>query len=142
MGYLTWSLFRITKEPRAIYYEPKTGLPYTYEIVQKKVYVDVHVKNSVDTKDIQALPERFRQFSEMNGNYLWPYFRKVDREKHVLEADVSLLLENFPTWENVKKSDELDEFTKHGWDEEKHNLFKECLEWCKEQGGFWGKWPY
>lgn len=145
MGCITWTLFN-NKSARQIYFEPDTGLPYTIEVIYKKVYIPlkeipfVEEKEnlSVEDKNMPILPERFRQFARMDGNYLWPYFKNVNYSIP-LKAPVYYLLQHFPTWESIKESDE---WAQNNWDETKHNLFKECLEWCNTQKGFWGQWPY
>jgi hypothetical protein len=158
MGCITWGLYNISIKGN-IYYEKETGLPFTYKSIRKKVYIptndDIPVKESIwfeseeeDTSmekiSLPILSERFRQFARMDGNYLWPYFKNVEGKSGIAyRAPVHLILEYFPTWETVEKSDE---WKKHGpnndWDETKHNLFKECLEWCNKQGGFCGEWPW
>jgi hypothetical protein len=154
MGYITWVLQRTLPEFKGvIYFDPDTGHPYTYEIIQKKVYLPMKEKPNVDYenaclpmeekpsvvhKNMIKLPERFCQFAKMGGNYLFPYFSNGPLKNHY-RADINLLLENFPTWESIKENDDL---SKNEWDETKHNLFKECLEWCAKQGGFSGLWPW
>ena len=163
MGWITWRLYSIyyrndNSVSGSVYYEPDTGLPYTYECIRKKVYL--HVKGGVpapaeeeavqteeapvqDSHPVPALPQRFSQFATIDGNHLWPYIEIVDRKYSRLDDTISLILKHFPTWESVKNSDS---WAKHGvtsgWDETKHNLFKECLEWCNEQGRFYSEWGY
>ena len=157
MGYITWRLFTSTKSSGYIYFEPDTGLPYKIKTIYKKVYIPVKGKKFVEEKLVEdksikdeektieecyvsILPERFRQFARMDGNYLWPYFKNVDGMYGSLQAPIYHILQYFPTWESIKESDK---WTQNGWDETKHNLFKECLEWCNTQEMvFWGEWPY
>lgn len=142
MGLLSWTLFRInTINKEFIYYESETGRPYIFETIQTGESIPVREKRLKDHFE-PGLPERFRQFARMDGNYLWPYVRTVDRKYAIVHADVALLLEHFPTWEYIRNSEQFDELNKNGWNENKHNLFKECLAWSKGQGGFWGEWPY
>jgi hypothetical protein len=151
MGHITWMLNKnIPNSTDIVHFEPDTGLPYTFKMIQTKIYIpvkgtksieDTYVEDtsvedtSVEENDVPILPEQYRQFAKMDGNHLYPYFCKTD----FMITDIALILKHYPSWESIKESDE---WAKNGWDETKHNLFKECLEWCNTQGGFWGQWPY
>lgn len=133
MGYLSYHLLR-KSDAGDIYYETDTGLPCVF-VDGKKVYVD-------KTSTI-LLPERVWKFSNLNGNHFAPYIMPLDRRMYTSSvADIAMLVEMFPSWEHVKASDEWEALVKHGWDESQHNAFKESLEWCVAQGGFYVTWGY
>jgi hypothetical protein len=160
MGCITWTLYKCSSSGR-INFEHNTGLPYVRISLCKKVHIPVEETSYTEEKvildltessikndyilslkelhmkysNIPVLPKQFCQFAKMDGNYLWPYFKNIGG----LYASVNKILEHFPSWESIKESDM---WAKNGWDETKHNLFKECLEWCQKQGGFCGEWPY
>jgi hypothetical protein len=124
MGCITWKLFN----KRYINHDPYTGRAYFNPLDESQTI-----------KEAPIFPEQFRRFARMDGNYIWPYVKNVVGGWSGCSSDIAPLLKHFPTWDSIKESDE---WAQHGWDETAHNLFKECLEWCDAQGGFWAEWPY
>lgn len=55
-------------------------------------------------------------------------------------ADISELVEVFPSWEEIEDSGFTQEYD---WTETDHNQFREALEWFANQDGiFYASWSY
>jgi hypothetical protein len=117
----------------SLYIDDKTGLPHLL-VLQNNEY-----KVKPFTVEEWRIPERFIGFTNMRGWHLMEYVRPIDMEEDCYTANTFTLLYYFPEWESIKDSKALAEVD---WDEAKHNLFKEFLEWCDERGGFTASWSY
>ncbi len=130
MGYLSYSLMRKTSSGERVYFETDTGMPYIF--LDKKIYVDVN-RDSI-------LPEKIRQFAVLNGPHFRCYYDVVRQWTYYdVDIDNAILAKHYPSWESIEGKEEL---ANHGWDETKHNGFKEFLDWSNAQGGFIGDWSY
>lgn len=141
MGWITWTLYRLPESrDGSLFYHiqyDKSGWPHKrhsfwHSCEQGGGYP------SLRKEDQLTIPEKYCPFITMDGNHLSHYFKDINGGFGTYMADVPTILKTFPTWESIKDSDD---WAKHGWDETKHNLFKECLEWCAAQGRFVAMWP-
>lgn len=113
-----------------LYIDRTTGLPYT---------LDKSWQPRPFNAEEWRVPERFLPFMEMRGWHLMEYVGPIDREEDRTNANTFTLLYYFPEWESIKNSKS---FEATSWDEAKHTLFKEFLEWADEKGGFTAAWSY
>jgi hypothetical protein len=115
-----------------LYVDHKTGLPYVFH--QKQL------KNTPFSLEEWRIPEHLRSFAQMRGWHLIHYVKHIDQDgAGPSRAGPEALLYEFPSWEDIKEN----ECWKYAdWDEAKHNLFKEFLQWCAEKGGFSVSWSY
>lgn len=108
-----------------------TGLPYVFcsKTFSAKPFI----------AEEWRVPERFLPFMEMRGWHLMEYVGPIDREEDRTNANTFTLLYYFPEWAQIKDSKS---FEGTSWDEAKHTLFKEFLEWAEKRGGFSAAWNY
>ncbi len=109
-----------------------TGMPYVYSNTapfEKLPY----------KPEEYCVPEQYRQFLYMRGHLFHEYTREVEKEYSVYECSPADILTHWPSWDDMKKVDELEYYD---WSEADHNLLKEGLEWFKTKGHFHVEWSY
>jgi hypothetical protein len=114
-----------------LYVDPKTGLPCTYS--------PVNGRKLVYTVEAWKVPEEFSDFIVQRGHYLRWYTVNMETSIHDFSGDAETFLHYFPKWEAIEKCEN---WELYGWNEEKHNQFKKCVEWCASKGGFKMMWSY
>lgn len=113
-----------------MFFDPMSGHALVYSIKDEE-------RIPFKPEDWQ-IPEEFRRFMEMRGDYINHYVRRVDRILNLHEIDAEIFLDiYFPQWINMKDKEEWD---KYDWNEETHNQFRKCLEWCVSKGRFNISW--
>lgn len=83
------------------------------------------------------LPEEFKEFAVMRGHHLRHYTAIIEEEENRYEAPANILLYYFPKWNTIKEN--IDDCN---WNEDKHNRFRACLEWCDAKGGYGAAWSW
>lgn len=115
-----------------VYIDPATGKPWVWSH-------DGELKKIPFVPEDWILPERFREFAIMRGHHLYHYIHYVEEYEFNSQTTADILLAYFPVWEDIKDNVV---WTNYDWDEEKHNLFHECLRWCAKKGQYGATWSY
>lgn len=110
----------------------ETGKFYTWSYTAPSNFQTIYDINIV-------VPEEHRRFVDLHGHFLHSYTISCEGDDKY-EADVSELLESFPSWDDVSDSDSI---KRYDWTEDDHNAFKKALEWFKSQRiSFYATWSY
>ena len=85
-----------------------------------------------------TVPEKYRRFITMRGHIFHLYTTDVISDD-ACEAEISELLDDFPTWEDIQE----EQYNDGWWTEKDHNLFHEALVWFNTQPHlFYAEWSY
>ena len=89
------------------------------------------------------VPAKMCEYLEGRGSIFHAYTDTFN-DKDIFNVSVDEFLDEYPTWEDVKKSGYyVDEDENGYWMEEDHEGFKRLLEWCCQQGpSFRVCWSY
>jgi hypothetical protein len=106
-----------------------TGLPVVYYV--NKGFLDKKPYNPVEFQ----IPEKYRKYIEQRGNYFHSYIKRFSPD--CFKASVRDFLELYPDWVVVMKDDlEYYDYDDSYWNEEKHNEFKELLQWMVDKSPY------
>jgi hypothetical protein len=84
------------------------------------------------------VPEKYRGFITMRGHIFHLYTTDIGLD--ACEAEISDLLDDFPSWEDIQEQQCDDD---EWWTEEDHNNFHEALLWFDTQAhSFYATWSY
>ena len=110
-----------------------TGKPCFYE------YIDGTFKINYDIGSI-TVPEEYRRFLTMRGHHMRLYTEDVNISQDYYDADISELLEVFPSWDEVEESTLV---KRYDWTKQDHDAFYAALEWFNKQSyTFYASWSY
>lgn len=111
----------------------QTGKPCYHEYKDGK-YITHYDINSI------TVPEQYRRFLTLCGHVFHLYVMDLENGDDHFTADISEILEVFPSWEDIESSSLS---KKYELTEEDHNAFHEALKWFDEQKcGFYATWSY
>ena len=104
----------------------------------KPFYYNKDLTKNYDLSTI-SVPQEYRRFMYLRGHLYYYYTQDVvDNDSYY--ADVSELLEVFPSWEDITSKDDPEEYD---WTETDHNTFKEAVEWlAKQNQPYYATWSY
>lgn len=109
-----------------------TGKPFTWDYTEKVI------AKSYDVSSI-TVPEEYRRFTKKRGHIFHLYTTDA-LSIDTCEAEISELLENFPSWEDIQGERDIDD---EWWTEKDHTLFHEALVWFNKQTySFYATWSY
>jgi hypothetical protein len=105
---------------------PYTGQAYIYGKDKNNI-----ILKEYDLK-LPIVPEKYWSYIEMRGKIFYAY-TQIFNEQNIYTTSTEDLLEAFPSWDYVKESEWYVDYDKSAWNEENHNLLKECLVWFSSQ---------
>jgi hypothetical protein len=87
-----------------------------------------------------VVPQKYREFLSTRVGYISCYTKGAEIDMRNFHMKVNELLEYFPTWQEVTEM--WNGVNLDIWNEEKHTLFKEALEWFASKNCFMASWWY